>query len=60
MALISGAVRAGVEVVLIQELSVKEEVYRWKPKINDGNYIYIVNDDVKKPYMSTGVRKDIK
>jgi hypothetical protein len=59
-ALMSAAVRAGAEVVLIQEPSVKEEEDRWKAKIKDGNYIYIYSDDVKKPYVITAVRKDIK
>jgi hypothetical protein len=59
-ALMSAAVRAGVEVVRIQEPGVKEEEDRWREKINDGNYIYIYSDDVKKPYVITAVRKDIK
>jgi hypothetical protein len=59
-ALMSAAVRAGAEVVLIQEPSMKEEEDRWKAKIKDGNYIYIYSDDVKKPYVITAVRKDIK
>jgi hypothetical protein len=32
----------------------------WKAKIKNGNYIYIYSDDVKKSYMITAVRKDIK
>jgi hypothetical protein len=40
-ALMSAAVRAGAEVVLIQDPSVKEEEDRWRAKIKDGNYIYI-------------------
>jgi hypothetical protein len=59
-ALMSAGVRAGAEVVLIQEPSVKEEEDRWKAKIKDGNYIYIYSDDVKKPYVITAVRKDTK
>jgi hypothetical protein len=59
-ALMSEAVRAGAEVVLIQEPSVKEEEDRRKAKIKDGNYIYIYSDDVKKPYVITAVKKDIK
>jgi hypothetical protein len=59
-ALMSAAVRAGAEVVLIQEPSVKEEEDRWRAKIKDGNYIYIYSDDVKKRYVITAVRKDIK
>jgi hypothetical protein len=60
MALMSAAVRAGAEVVLIQETSVKEAEDRWKAKIKDGNYIYIYSDDVKKPEVITAVRKDIQ
>jgi hypothetical protein len=56
----SAAVRPGEEVVLIQEPSVKEEEDRWRAKIKDGNYIYIYSDDVKKPYVITAVRKDMK
>jgi hypothetical protein len=59
-ALMSAAVRAGAEVVLIQEPSMKEEEDRWRAKIKDGNYIYIYSDDVRKPYVITAVRKDIK
>jgi hypothetical protein len=59
-ALMSAAVRAGGEVVLIQEPSVTEEGGRWRAKIKDGNYTYIYSDDVKKPYVITAVRKDIK
>jgi glycine/D-amino acid oxidase-like deaminating enzyme len=40
-ALISAAVRAGAEVVLIQEPSVKKEEDKWKVKTRDGNYVYI-------------------
>jgi hypothetical protein len=40
-ALMSAAVRAGAEVVLIQEPSVKEDEDRWRAKIKDGNYTYI-------------------
>jgi hypothetical protein len=60
MALMSAAVRAGAEVVLIQEPSVKEEEDRWKAKIKDGNYISIYIDNVKKPYLITVARKDIQ
>jgi hypothetical protein len=59
-ALMSAAVRAGAEVILIQEPSVKEEEDRWRAKIKDGNYTYIYSDDVRKPYVITVVRKDIK
>jgi hypothetical protein len=59
-ALISAAVSTGAKVVLIQEPSVKDEEDRWRAKIKDGNYIYIYSDDVKKPYVITAVRKDIK
>jgi hypothetical protein len=44
-ALMSAAVRAGAEVVLIQELSVKKEVDKWTVKITDGNYVYIYGGD---------------
>jgi glycine/D-amino acid oxidase-like deaminating enzyme len=40
-ALMSAAVRAGAEVVLIQEPSVKKEEGQWKAKTRDGNYVYI-------------------
>jgi glycine/D-amino acid oxidase-like deaminating enzyme len=40
-ALMSAAVRAGAEVVLIQEPSVKKEEDKWKVKIRDGNYVSI-------------------
>jgi hypothetical protein len=51
---------AGAEVVLIPEPSVKEEEDRWRAKIKDGNYTYIYSDNVKKPYVITAVRIDIK
>jgi hypothetical protein len=59
-ALMSAPLRAAVEVVLIEEPSVKEGEDWRKAKIKDGNYIYIYSDDVKKPYVITMVRKDIK
>jgi hypothetical protein len=58
--LMSAAVRAGAEVVLIQESSVTEEEDRLCTKIKDGNYIYIYSDDAKKPYVTIAVSKDIK
>jgi hypothetical protein len=58
--LISAAVRAGVEVVLVQEPTVKEEENRWKAKIKDGKSIQIYSDDGKEPYVITLMRKDIQ
>jgi peroxiredoxin len=54
-ALMSAAVRAGAEVVLIQKPSVKEEEDRWKAKIKDGNYIYIYSDDVTTVTITSGM-----
>jgi hypothetical protein len=59
-ALMSAAVRAGAEVVLIQEPSVKKEEDGWKPKIRDANFIYIFSGDSDRPYVLTAIRKDIK
>jgi hypothetical protein len=58
-ALMSAAVRAGAEVVLIQEPSVKKEEGKWKVKIRDGNYVYIYSGDNDRPYVLTAVRKDV-
>jgi hypothetical protein len=58
-ALMSAAVRAGAEVVLIQEPSVKKEEDKWKVKIRDGNYVYIYSGDNDRPYVLTAVRKDV-
>jgi hypothetical protein len=60
MALISAAIRLGVEIVIIQEPSAKKEEDGWKPKIRDGNYIYIFSSDNDRPYLLTAIRKDIK
>jgi hypothetical protein len=46
-ALMSAAIRAGAQVVLIQEPRVEEEEDWWREKIKDGNYTYIYSDDVK-------------
>jgi hypothetical protein len=59
-ALMSAAVRAGADVALIQEPSVKEVEDRWSAKIKDGNYIYIYSDNIRKPYVITAARNDIK
>jgi hypothetical protein len=53
------AVRAGAEVVLIQEPSMKKEEDKWKVKIRDGNYVYIYSGDNHRPYVLTAVRKDV-
>jgi hypothetical protein len=58
-ALMSEAVRAGAEVVLIQEPSVKNEEDKWMVKIRDGNYVYIYSGDNDRPYVLTAVRKDV-
>jgi hypothetical protein len=58
-ALMSAAVRAGAEVVLIQEPSVKKEEDKWKVNIRDGNYVYIYSGDNDRPYVLTAVRKDV-
>jgi hypothetical protein len=58
-ALMSAAVRAGAEAVLIQEPSVKKEEDKWKVKIRDGNYVYIYSGDNDRPYVLTAVRKDV-
>jgi hypothetical protein len=58
-ALMSAAVRAGAEVILIQEPSVKKDEDKWKVKIRDGNYVYIYSGDNDRPYVLTAVRKDV-
>jgi hypothetical protein len=59
-ALISATVRAGAEVVLIKEPTVKEEEDRWMAKIKNGNYIYIYTDDVRfySDSLSNPTRRD--
>jgi hypothetical protein len=57
--LMSAAVRAGAEVVLIQEPSVRTEEDKWKVKIRYGNYVYIYSGDNDRPYVLTAVRKDV-
>jgi hypothetical protein len=49
--LISAAVRAGAEVVLIQEPSMRQEKDGWKAKIRDPNFIYINSSDNDRPYV---------
>jgi hypothetical protein len=41
LALMSAAVRAGADIVLIQEQSMKKEENGWKAKIWDAKFIYI-------------------
>jgi hypothetical protein len=57
--LMSPAVRAGAEVVLIQEPSMKKEEEKWKVKIQDENYLDILSGDNDRPYVLTTDRKDI-
>jgi hypothetical protein len=58
-ALMAAAVRAGAEMVLVQEPSMKQEEDKWVAKIRDGNYVYIYSDSGPRPYVLTAVRKDI-
>jgi hypothetical protein len=58
-ALMAAAVRAGAEMVLVQEPSMKQEEDKWVAKIRDGNYVYIYSDSGPRPYVLTAIRKDI-
>jgi hypothetical protein len=57
--LMSAAFRAWVEIVQMQEPSVKEDEDRRKAKIKDAKYIYIDSDDIKKSFVITAVREDL-
>jgi sialic acid synthase SpsE len=59
-ALMSAAVRAGAEVILIQETSMRKEENEWKAKIRDANYAYIFSNGNEQLYILTAVRMDIK
>jgi hypothetical protein len=58
-ALMAAAVRAGAEIVVLQEPSMKQEEDKWVAKIRDGNYVYIHSDSSSSPYVLTAVKKDI-
>jgi hypothetical protein len=58
-ALMSAAVRAGADIVLIQEPSMKKEEDGWKAKIRDANFIYIHSVGGNKPYVLTAIREDM-
>jgi hypothetical protein len=58
-ALMSTAVRAGVEMVLIQEPSMRQEDYGWMSKIRGQNYIYVYSGREERPYVLTAIRKDV-
>jgi hypothetical protein len=58
-ALMSAVVRAGAEVVLIQEPSMRKEDHGWISKIRDENYIYIYSGREERPDLLTGIRKDV-
>jgi hypothetical protein len=58
-ALVSATVRAGAEVVLIQEPSMRKEDHGWMSKIRDENYIYVYSGGEERPYVLTGIRKDV-
>jgi hypothetical protein len=59
MVLMPAAVRAGAEIVLLQESSMKQEKDKWVAKIRDRNDIYIHSDSGSRPYVLTAIRKDI-
>jgi hypothetical protein len=56
--LMSESVRVGVEVVLIQKPTVKQEKDKWKVKIQDRKYVNIYSGDNDILYVLTAVRND--
>jgi hypothetical protein len=58
-ALMAAAVRAGAEMVLVEEPSMGEEEDKWVAKIREGNHVYIHSDSGPRPYVLTAIRKDI-